>query len=232
MRYYSREIEIVPLILSLGLYFGIGRIVYKYYGWPGVFIILGSIFFICIVLSQFIKWRNIQREQKVNRLPCSHGVEGAIRDSSLCVRCTVDHQEKERIAKIKVFEEERIKNEKHVKAYSEWVKRIRLPEYLKKIHPEEFEKLICQLYTHLGYEVQHTKYTGDSGIDAFLRKDGHLTILQCKRVKGSVGQPVLRDLYGTMRAEDASSGLIVTTGKISKQAQEWVKDKPIEIIEL
>jgi restriction endonuclease Mrr len=53
----------------------------------------------------------------------------------------------------------------------------------------------------VGHEMEATRYTADGGVDGYLRKDGQLALLQCKRVKGSVGEPILRDLFGTMAAE-------------------------------
>jgi restriction system protein len=110
--------------------------------------------------------------------------------------------------------------------------KIRLPEYLRTIDPREFEELICRLFERMGYQVTRTPYAGDGGVDAYMRRDGCLSILQCKRVRGSVGEPILRDLFGTMHAETASSAFVVTTGKISRQARAWIKEKPIFLMEL
>ncbi len=98
--------------------------------------------------------------------------------------------------------------------------------------PRDFEELVCQLFERMGYEVARTPYTGDGGVDAYATREGKKSIIQCKRVKGSVGEPILRDLYGTMHATEASSAFVVTTGKVSPQAQEWIKGKAISIIEL
>jgi restriction endonuclease Mrr len=84
----------------------------------------------------------------------------------------------------------------------------------------------------LGYDAKVTPYGGDNGIDGYLEKDGKKAILQCKRVQGSVGEPILRDLYGTMYHSGASSAFVVTTGKVSEQARVWASGKPIRIIEL
>ena len=97
---------------------------------------------------------------------------------------------------------------------------------------KDFEHLVSALYTRLGYSVRTTAYSGDNGVDAYAEKDGKLYVLQCKRVKGSVGEPVLRDLFGTMHHENADGSIVVTTGRVSQQAQEWADGKPIEIIEI
>jgi len=116
--------------------------------------------------------------------------------------------------------------------HAEWLKKIQLSEYLQTMHPREFEELVCRLFERMGYQVTRTRYTGDNGVDAYLRREEHLSVLQCKRVKKAVGEPILRDLFGTMHAARASSAFVVTTGTVSRQARTWIKGKPISILEL
>ena len=116
--------------------------------------------------------------------------------------------------------------------YKKYVTDIQSGEYLKKIDPREFEKVAHRLFARMGYRVEATPYSGDNGSDGFLYKDGKKTVLQCKRVKGAVGEPILRDLFGTMHASQSQGCIILTTGNISKQARHWSKDKPMRIIEL
>ena len=98
--------------------------------------------------------------------------------------------------------------------------------------PREFELAVCDVYRHMGYDVRVTPYGGDSGVDGYLRKDGKLFILQCKRVRGSVGQPAVRDLLGTIIHEKAAGGIMVTTGNVSRQARAWMADKPIQVVQM
>jgi restriction system protein len=115
---------------------------------------------------------------------------------------------------------------------ADWLAKIRLPQYLLMMDPREFEQLVCLLFRRMGYEAEETPYVGDNGIDGFLYKDDDKFVLQCKRVKGSVGEPILRDLFGAMHATRATQAVVVTTGKVSDQARRWAADKPIRIIEL
>jgi restriction system protein len=98
--------------------------------------------------------------------------------------------------------------------------------------PRRFEVLCGLLFENMGYSVEVTRYVADEGVDAFMRNDGVLSLLQCKRVKGSVGQPVLRDLWGSIAHHGAEFGIVVTTGTVSAPARDWISDKPIRIIEL
>ncbi len=166
------------------------------------------------------------------KAPCKHGIIGALHGYKHCDTCKAEQEAQIQLAKKKEAEDAARKQAEKERAYKEWVAKIRLPEYLTKMHPEEFEHLVCGLFNKMGFAVEHTQYTGDGGIDGYLRKNGDLSILQCKRVKGSVGEPILRDLFGTMHATGAKEGVVVTTGRVSQQARQWAVNKPIRIIEL
>ncbi|ULO04806.1 restriction endonuclease [Paenibacillus sp. 19GGS1-52] len=99
----------------------------------------------------------------------------------------------------------------------------------------EFENLIYNLFTKLGFRVQLTKASGDGGIDLIAHYDGLVFkgkyLIQCKRWKGTVGEPELRDLYGTTVSENALKGILVTSSSFTKQAQEFSRGKNLELID-
>ena len=110
-------------------------------------------------------------------------------------------------------------------------KRIKRLEQMQKMDPVDFEHFTGWLYQRDGYTVGDTVVTGDEGIDLDLKKRGRKTIVQCKRYSGTVGQPTVRDLYGAMFHTGAKEAHLVTTGKISRQAENWAAGKPIELID-
>jgi ssDNA-binding Zn-finger/Zn-ribbon topoisomerase 1 len=226
---YNKSSGCIEGAIGWGL---IGYLAYHFFGWVGLAIGTAGFFLILSVIvvinGQYIKYR----DRKFRNAPCFHGVAGAGYDFKKCRQCEQERIAEERAAKRKAAEEEAKKKAAKEQAYKEWVAKIRLPDYLLKMHPKEFEHLVCALFQRMGYEVEHTPYIGDRGIDGYLKKDGELSVLQCKRVKGSVGEPVLRDLFGTMHAAGAKEGVVVTTGKVSTQARDWSQDKPIKIYEL
>ena len=57
--------------------------------------------------------------------------------------------------------------------------------------------------------------------------DGEKWVIQCKRWRGTVGEPVVRDLYGVLHHEKADKGAIITTGQFTESAREWARGKPI-----
>lgn len=160
--------------------------------------------------SKIAKEREILQKQK----RCQHGVVGAYSDINKCEICS-----KNAIAS----REER---------NAVFMKSIKTKSFFQNIDPRNFETICAELYKKMGYEVELTKYVADNGVDAYLRKDGCLGILQAKRFKGFVGEPILRDAYGAMHAANATFVVIITTGKVSWPAKKWASGKPIRIIQL
>jgi len=98
------------------------------------------------------------------------------------------------------------------------------------LEPVEFENWVAMLFQLIGYKVKNTQEVADHGID-LLVTDGHVRygLVQCKRYRGTVGEPVVRDLYGTLMHENADCGWLVTTGGISRQARSWASGKPLAL---
>ncbi len=102
---------------------------------------------------------------------------------------------------------------------------------LLELTPSEFEEWTGELFRRRGYRVVNTPDTGDHGIDLLVYRNGERGVVQCKRYRGTVGEPVVRDLFGVMVHENADRGYLVTTGGISAQAHRWARGKPIELID-
>jgi len=96
----------------------------------------------------------------------------------------------------------------------------------------QFESLVGEAFRRQGYLVLENPSEGaDGGVDLRLRKNGELTLVQCKHWKSQrVGVRVARELYGVMTARKADSGIIATFGKFTKEAIDFAKDKRIELI--
>lgn len=99
----------------------------------------------------------------------------------------------------------------------------------------EFELFCKQLLEKNGFTVSTTATTGDGGIDLIAISNNVFYkgkyIIQCKRYIGSVGEPVIRDLYGVVMAERANKGILITTGTFTNSAITFSKGKQIELID-
>ena len=101
-------------------------------------------------------------------------------------------------------------------------------EDLLALSPDRFELLIAKLFEAYGHRATVMGGNGDHGVDVLvLTGEGEKWIVQCKRYSGSVGEPVVRDLFGTMLHEAAQKAYLITTGGLTRQAVDWAAGKPI-----
>jgi len=110
-------------------------------------------------------------------------------------------------------------------------RKTKMLDELKKMDPILFEHLVGALFEQRGFRSTVTVAGGDEGVDVVVRKGLRKAVVQCKRYDGSVGQPTIRDLYGTMLHNRANEAYLVTTAMLTKQAEEWAKNKPIHLID-
>lgn len=101
--------------------------------------------------------------------------------------------------------------------------------------PFEFENLVSNLFSQIGFETKQTRSSKDGGVDAVAFDNrpilGGKVVIQAKRYKNVVGVSAVRDLYGTMINEGASKGILVTTSHYGPDAYNFANDKPIELID-
>lgn len=108
--------------------------------------------------------------------------------------------------------------------------KIRTVAQMLALEPDEFETWVGMLFMLGGYRVKNTQYVADHGIDLIVQGAGlRYGLVQCKRYRGTVGEPIVRDLYGTLIHEKADYGWLATTGGVSRQAREWAAGKPLEL---
>ena len=124
--------------------------------------------------------------------------------------------------------------------WQEWRRRVRRRrfeatrtlEQLLALSPSEFEEWTAVLFERHGYRVHNVPDVADHGVDLMVTSPrGERAVVQCKRYHGTVGEPVVRDLYGTVLHVGADLGFLVTTGNISRAARIWARGKPLELID-
>lgn len=109
-------------------------------------------------------------------------------------------------------------------------------EQLNALSGIDFENLCATLISGMGFQVELTKASGDGGIDIIANSSTPLYkgkyIIQCKRYTGTVGEPILRDLYGVVMSERANKGILMTTGTFTRSAVAFAEGKPLELIDI
>lgn len=102
----------------------------------------------------------------------------------------------------------------------------------------DFEHLVRELFekefSANGGEVKVTQSSRDGGVDAVAFDPdpirGGKIIIQAKRYTNTVGVSAVRDLYGTIINEGASSGILITTADYGADSYTFAKDKPIKLL--
>ena len=104
---------------------------------------------------------------------------------------------------------------------------------MQELTPSEFEEYVAQrLFARQGFDVVNTPDVKDGGIDVLISdRYGQRGVVQCKRYRNTVGEEVVRDLFGTMLHAGANHAYLVTTAPISPPAVKWAMDKPITLID-
>ncbi len=107
------------------------------------------------------------------------------------------------------------------------------PRSLEDLSWQEFELLVGELFRRQGFAVQMCSGDGsDGGVDLRLEKDGRKTLVQCKHWKVyRVGPAPVRELFGILTGEGADRAVLLTTGKITRDAMDFAVGKPMDLID-
>ncbi|MDQ2806831.1 MAG: restriction endonuclease [Chloroflexota bacterium] len=102
---------------------------------------------------------------------------------------------------------------------------------MKALTPAQCEEVARLLLEAVGYrDVQRVGGSGDQGVDLRMRDAaGNLCVVQCKRYHGSVSPALVRELYGVLACTGARAAYLITTGRVSHDAQAWIGDKPLHV---
>lgn len=96
---------------------------------------------------------------------------------------------------------------------------------LDDISGYEFEEVMMDVYRNLGYEnVRNPGKSGDEGRDIVMEKDGKSYVVECKHMD-KVSRPRVQKLHSAVSTyeDDDTTGILVTTGRFTKQAREYVE---------
>jgi restriction system protein len=87
----------------------------------------------------------------------------------------------------------------------------------------------------MGYDTWLTAPTRDGGCDLIAKiNDGakrEFLLVESKRHAGTVGVRTIRELYGVVNAEKANRGVLVTSGKFTRDAKKFADNNSIQLID-
>lgn len=116
--------------------------------------------------------------------------------------------------------------------------RQRYADALTQVPWQDFERLVASHYARHGYAVDHVGTAGaggkfDGGIDLKLRRDGQYLVVQCKHwVAKQVPHNEVHQLLGIMQTQNATGGILVTSGEFTRAAYDAAAREPrIQLID-
>lgn len=83
----------------------------------------------------------------------------------------------------------------------------------------QLEEYVGYVYERQGYDVMVTPGSKDGGLDAILKKDGQVTVVQVKHYSSNVGRPAVQQFVGAMQGYDA--GIFITTSDYTVDARTY-----------
>lgn len=102
---------------------------------------------------------------------------------------------------------------------------------LDQLEWREFEFLVGQVFREQGYKVSEGKGIQDGGVDITLVRDKQRLLVQCKHWKTTtVGVSVIRELAGVVLLNKADGGVVVCSGRYTKDAQEEAQKLGIHLV--
>jgi restriction system protein len=112
---------------------------------------------------------------------------------------------------------------------------------LRKLSPDDFEKLVVELLVKMGYggsirdAGKAVGRSGDQGIDGIIKEDRlglDIIYIQAKRWadNNAVGRPEIQKFVGALAGQGAKKGIFITTSYFTKEALEYAPRNEIKIV--
>lgn len=106
--------------------------------------------------------------------------------------------------------------------------------------PHFLERLVLRLLVAMGYagargSTDHLGRSGDEGVDGVIKQDAlglDRIYIQAKRyaLDRTIGRPEIQAFVGALQGAQASRGVFITTGKVSREGREYVDRVPQHIV--
>lgn len=126
------------------------------------------------------------------------------------------------------YEEEGIRQ--HVSGACANIERVlRDKEAIYDITPREFEKLVAEVFSQQGYNVEITPATRDGGCDIIATKEisgiPYMILIECKKysARHKVDVQLVRSLLGVQSDRKANKAILVTSSLFTRDAKQFAE---------
>ncbi|HZL34575.1 MAG TPA: restriction endonuclease [Tepidisphaeraceae bacterium] len=87
-----------------------------------------------------------------------------------------------------------------------------------RLYPDEFERYVGSIFTHLGYTVEQTGKSHDQGVDVIASRGTIRIAVQAKRHIGAVGNAAIQEVYAGMAHYGCHHCMVVASGDFTSGA--------------
>ncbi|MEZ3516812.1 MAG: restriction endonuclease [Lachnospiraceae bacterium] len=104
------------------------------------------------------------------------------------------------------------------------------PESFYQLTDNDFEIVMAEIYSKLGYDVTRTKATRDGGKDLIIRipeiLGDFIYYVECKKYnpKRPIGIGIIRSFVGTVNTDRVNGGILATTSFFTRDAYNFISD--------
>jgi len=113
---------------------------------------------------------------------------------------------------------------------------IKNPQELYNLTSENFEIVMAEVYTKLGYHVERTQATHDGGKDIIIKKSellgNFIYYVECKKYsrQNHIGVGLVKEFLGTINTDRINGGIIATTSFFSLDSKKFIFDNKYNCI--
>jgi HJR/Mrr/RecB family endonuclease len=86
--------------------------------------------------------------------------------------------------------------------------------------PIEYEQMVADCLTDLGWHTRLTKASGDQGIDVIAEMRDKRVVIQCKRYATSIGNSAVQEAFAGKSFENADYAAVVTNAEFTRSARQ------------
>ena len=95
----------------------------------------------------------------------------------------------------------------------------------------QFERAVAKIFREKGFDVEFTPQSNDKGVDLIIKKDGAVSIVQCKAYKKNVGVRAVRELVGVRASwPNAEEAILVALFDFSSVAKKFAAEQNIKLV--
>jgi restriction system protein len=92
--------------------------------------------------------------------------------------------------------------------------------FVPDMDPVDFEQMVANSLTDMGWQTRLTKASGDQGVDVIAEMRGKRVVIQCKRYASPIGNSAVQEAYAGQSFENADYAAVVSNAEFTWSARQ------------